>query len=388
MPIPCQCPHCRKPFRVADKFAGKAVKCPGCQGVVRVSQAEGAAADTDIQSAGQSWYILCEDGEQLGPVSKEQLDNLATQGRLSFCQVRRQDWRNWKWADDVYPDLPADRQRPPADRQAGPKDDRLPPQSARLVTCPDCGNRVSVRAIKCPHCGCPAANLGGEMARSAAGEMSVAPPPAAAGADRPVAATRRSWRFHALIAALMLLLVAMIATPLVIWWQVRRAAEEVSGLLEPVRRPVAEEVLPAESGEALLSPQEKTACIDQAAEETARRIDGLQSRNHLAKSLLGSSLEGLEMLDALAGGDLNAIPDSTGTVPGGAALEPYPSQFEALFAECRDYVRQKVKRGACTKSDVRQTAEAWASEKQRAIEQELMEKLPRQPGPRERSAGK
>ncbi len=109
-------------------------------------------------------------------------------------------------------------------------------------------------------------------------------------------------------------------------------------------------------------------------------------RAALATSLLGSSLEGRDA-EALAGGDLSAIPDSTGTVPGGG-VTPYQSQLEALFAECRDYVRKNVKRGACTKSDVWQTAETWALDKQRAVEQALIERIPRQPDLRERPGGK
>ena len=180
----------------------------------------------------------------------------------------------------------------------------------------------------------------------------------------------------------MLLVATIIATPLVIGWQVRPAAEHRTAGLAPV----VEEALPAEPSEELLSPEEETACIDQAAGEMARRIDAVQSRAALATSLLGSSLEGLEMLEALAGGDLSAIPDSTGTVPGGGA-KPYQSQLEALFAECRDYVQKNVKRGACTKSDVWQTAETWALDKQRAVEQTLIERIPRQPDLPKRPGG-
>ena len=101
MPISTQCPYCRKKFRAADKVAGKAVKCPGCQGVVRVPAAQSSEGNGpgggQAQPLDLSWYILSENGEKMGPVSKEQLDNLATKGRLSFCKVRRSDWQGWKW---------------------------------------------------------------------------------------------------------------------------------------------------------------------------------------------------------------------------------------------------------------------------------------------------
>jgi hypothetical protein len=73
------------------------------------------------------------------------------------------------------------------------------------------------------------------------------------------------------------------------------------------------------------------------------------------------------MLEALAGGDLDAIPDSTSAVPGGKGVEPYKSQVNQLFTECREWVRENVKRGACTESDVWETAQQWAREKQEAI---------------------
>ncbi len=381
MSIRFQCPHCQKPFRVAAELGGKTFKCTGCGKTARVPRTAGSAAGRGAETGGQGWYILSEDGQQLGPVSKEQLDNLATKGRLGFCQVRRQDWQSWKWADDVYPDLPVERNRQSSDSKSEAKGAGEPPEAGRLVTCPDCGNKVSLRAVKCPHCGCPAAALAGE--RSAAGEVAIAAPPAPSSPEQPAASGGHSWRFWVFLAGAMLLLAAIIATPLVIWWQVRRAAEQM--IAGPA--PVVEEALPAEPSEALLSPEEETACIGQAAGEMARRIDAVQSRAALATSLLGSSLEGLEMLEALAGGDLSAIPDSTGTVPGGG-VKPYQSQFETLFAECRDHVRKNVKRGACTKSEVWQAAETWALDKQRAVEQALIERIPRQPGKRERSVGR
>ena len=381
MSIRFQCPDCQKPFRVAAELGGKTFKCTGCGKIARVPPAAGFAAGRGAKTGGQGWYIRSEDGQQLGPVSKEQLDNLATKGRLGFCQVRRQDWQSWQWADDVYPDLPVDRNRQSSDlpceaEGAGPK-----PQFARLVPSPDCGNTLPRRAAKGPHCGRPAAARAG--VRSAAGAPAVAAPPAAGGPEQPAASGGHSWRFWAFLAGAMLLVATIIATPLVIGWQVRPAAEHRTAGLAPV----VEEALPAEPSEELLSPEEETACIDQAAGEMARRIDAVQSRAALATSLLGSSLKGLQMLEALAGGDLSAIPDSTGTVPGGG-VEPYESQFEALFAECRDDLRKNVKRGACTKSEVWQTAEAWALGKRRAMDQALIERIPRQPGLRERPVGK
>ena len=43
MPIVVQCGACRKQYQVPDQFAGKAVKCPGCQKPLVVPAAQAAS---------------------------------------------------------------------------------------------------------------------------------------------------------------------------------------------------------------------------------------------------------------------------------------------------------------------------------------------------------
>lgn len=384
MPILTQCPYCQKKFRAADKVAGKAVKCPGCQGVVRVPSVQGeeeqAIKPGQPEPTDSSWYILSENGEKMGPVSKEQLDNLATKGRLSFCQVRRSDWRGWKWADDVYPELPASKSKPKVEsKQSASTSDTDSLDSTRLVTCPDCGNTVSRRATQCPHCGCPAAVLLKQTSAAQDGPVAVrppAPPPVPdaakeAAVDAAVEAVGKdhsgSWKPY-VITGVVLLLVTMVATPLYLWWHIHSAAEQLGEQLEgALGEPPPPLPEPEEPSEEMLSPEGKRACIDEAARKMAEHIDEVQKQHHLPLAMIGQTAESVKMLEALANGDLDAIPDSTSAVPGGGGVEPYESQVNELFIECRDWVRENVKRGPCTEGDVWETARQWAEAKQAEI---------------------
>jgi hypothetical protein len=52
------------------------------------------------------WHVQTAEGEQYGPVPKDELDVWATEGRLDAeCQLLREDWDQWKWADEVYSEL-------------------------------------------------------------------------------------------------------------------------------------------------------------------------------------------------------------------------------------------------------------------------------------------
>ena len=379
MPITTQCPYCQKKFRVADKVAGKPVKCPGCQGVVRVPAAQPSRSTsqkpTQPQPSDSSWFILSENGEPMGPISKEQLDNLATKGTLSFCKIRRADWRDWKWADDVYPELPpSEQKKEPV--EAPPRSNDL--NSTRLVTCPDCGNTVSRRATQCPHCGCPAAILLKQSGSMEDGPVAASPPPVPdaakeAALDAALAAVgpkkSGSWRPYLIVGSIVLLM-AMIATPLYIWWRIQSTAEQVAEQLgvslgEPELPPQIPE--PDAPSEEVLSPDAKRECIDEAARKMAEYIDQFQRENHLSLSMVSQTIESVQMIEALASGDLDAIPDSTSAVPGGKGVEPYKSQVNELFIECRDWARDNVKRGPCTEKDVWDTARQWTEEKQQAI---------------------
>ncbi len=111
MSIEIQCQKCNRKFRIPDKYAGKRVKCPGCKEPIAVQAVEGATAEpsadkTPSESKQTQWYLQTEDGQQYGPVGKDELDEWVADGRAdASCQLLRDGWEQWKWAEEVYPEL-------------------------------------------------------------------------------------------------------------------------------------------------------------------------------------------------------------------------------------------------------------------------------------------
>lgn len=113
MPIEFACSSCGKRLRVKDAAAGKRVKCPGCETLLRVPG--GAAAPASAPAAPpakptapapETWYAKTEDGQTYGPVSRQELDEWATEGRLTAdSQILREGADQWQWATDLYPQL-------------------------------------------------------------------------------------------------------------------------------------------------------------------------------------------------------------------------------------------------------------------------------------------
>lgn len=122
MPLEIQCPHCRRNFRVPEKYAGKRVKCPECEGTIGIPAAGQPAPKEPVRSeeaapeqagpdrpAAQRWYLRTEEGQQFGPASQEELNGWLAEGRIdASCQVLCEGWEQWKWADEVFPDLAED----------------------------------------------------------------------------------------------------------------------------------------------------------------------------------------------------------------------------------------------------------------------------------------
>ncbi len=139
MPIEISCPKCVRKFRVPDKFAGKRIKCPKCQAAIGIpasgqpSEARHAGKKppsrkpptagvaAPAKPAPEQWYLQTEDGEQFGPVSREDLDGWAAEGRLdASCQLLREGWEQWKWAQEVFPELAEPGNRLPAAAEENP----------------------------------------------------------------------------------------------------------------------------------------------------------------------------------------------------------------------------------------------------------------------------
>ena len=140
MPIEVKCQGCGRSLRAPDKMAGKKVKCPNCSAILSLpnlptdkpaekpatgkpatgkpatgkpatgkpatgkpatekSAAEKPGAETE-------WFMQTDDGEEYGPVTKDELDQWVQDGRIdSSCQLLREGWEQWKWAEETYPEL-------------------------------------------------------------------------------------------------------------------------------------------------------------------------------------------------------------------------------------------------------------------------------------------
>ncbi len=120
MPVEVKCQGCGRLLRGPDKMAGKQVKCPNCSAILSLptlsaekppegsakDQASGQKPTAEKPEPGADWFMQTENGEEYGPVTKEELDHWVEDGRIdSSCQLLRESWEQWKWAEEIYPDL-------------------------------------------------------------------------------------------------------------------------------------------------------------------------------------------------------------------------------------------------------------------------------------------
>ncbi len=131
------CTKCGKKLRVPDEHTGKQAKCPGCgtkfvigggAGSARAagSAARGGRAPTAgsapraaapqkpqpaagagaAQADSGEWRLQTGDGERFGPISRVELQAWIKDGRVDGeCQVLCDGWEQWKWAEDVFPEI-------------------------------------------------------------------------------------------------------------------------------------------------------------------------------------------------------------------------------------------------------------------------------------------
>lgn len=113
MSIESTCPNCHRNLRVADEHAGKQAKCPACDTIYTVP-ATGAGSSTTadhgttpLPSAPiEQWQLKTPEGQTFGPVTRTELDNWVSQGRItSECQILCEGDDQWQWASDIYPSL-------------------------------------------------------------------------------------------------------------------------------------------------------------------------------------------------------------------------------------------------------------------------------------------
>ncbi len=414
MPTRVSCPGCGRAFQAADRLAGRRVKCPDCGTPIDVpappraqtahvsGQPSGGAAPAGGPAAreDEEWYAETVDGREHGPVTKAEVERLVAAGRMNlFCRVRHEAWSDWKWAGDLFPELSqtggsastggegdaassvASPSGPPAEQ----------PEGARVVACPDCGQMVSRRASHCPHCGCPAAVLrkqaptADEATRRKSAEpaddgLDAGLPGRSTGKSRGFGGNRGSaWVVHAAVGLLMI----AVAGLGVAWWLWRSrplpspqsvAAETLlKDLSQPAEPPPAAPT-PADENP-FASAEARQAAIEEAAAEVARRLDGEFRAAQAAKALLDQTQVSAEMLEALAQGDLDAIPDR---LPAGGPAEDAPPAeplYDSLFDECLAYLDENVPREKSTKKAVWETARRWEQQKRASLEEQFTEDL-------------
>ena len=52
------------------------------------------------------WYLKTDDGELYGPVDEAELREWIDEGRIDHeCQLLQVGWKQWQWADEVFPEL-------------------------------------------------------------------------------------------------------------------------------------------------------------------------------------------------------------------------------------------------------------------------------------------
>jgi len=104
---------------VPEKYAGKRVKCPKCAGKIGIPAAAKRSPGEPVpdaestteqggsdRSTAERWYLQTDDGQRYGPVSREDLNGWCAEGRVdAACQVLAEGWKQWKWADEVFPEL-------------------------------------------------------------------------------------------------------------------------------------------------------------------------------------------------------------------------------------------------------------------------------------------
>lgn len=117
------------------------------------------------------------------------------------------------------------------------------------------------------------------------------------------------------------------------------------------------------------------AALQQAAAEEAKRLDAEFRTAHSAKKLIEQTQLSVDLIQALAQGDLNAIPD---TLPAELAPEnstPYQSLYDSLYNECLAYLRANVTPEEFTEQAVRDAVRRWEEEKRALLERQLTEEL-------------
>ena len=124
-----------------------------------------------------------------------------------------------------------------------------------------------------------------------------------------------------------------------------------------------------------VSSDEIEAAMQQVAAEVAKRLDGEFRTVHSAKTFIEQTRLSVDLIEALAQGDLDAIPDSVPAQPAPENASPYRSLYDSLYNECLASLRENVSREEFTEQAVREAARRWEEGKRAALEREVTEGL-------------
>ncbi len=105
MAVRVQCPSCGARIKAPEAALGKKSKCPGCKQMVLLQALDSGGSRASTNDSVQ-WMAYTAAGQQLGPVSKQQLDQWVSQGTVDaqshvFCT----GWTDWRPAAEIYPAL-------------------------------------------------------------------------------------------------------------------------------------------------------------------------------------------------------------------------------------------------------------------------------------------
>lgn len=332
------------------------MQCPKC--------AERIELIADQEADADRWFVQSGDGQQHGPVSKEKLDALLAAGRLDgFCRVRTEDSDDWLWAEDLYPELASTAGSDADAEDLAPPEPKPSKPEPRVVRCPDCGKTVSTRADQCPHCGCPTSRL---QTAPLLEDSSAAPVPVK---------EKRSLAKPLLIAGLSTVVVLVCIVGAAVWW----AMNKVEQVLDPMESIVAElvpELVPEEVIELPEPPPGKAPSLEElraysreVSTAMAKKVDAHYRQKHSITSIVSSTADYTQLIQALSGSGLDAIPDKA------PAPKPYESQYKALYAECVKFLAENIRADEKDFSKILEAAEKWAEGKQAVSAEQLGKQL-------------
>jgi len=110
--IDIKCERCGSKYCVDAETAGQNAKCDTCGGLIAIPESDAPNSPTlttDRQSESDDkpeWYVQTEQSDPIGPITRSEVDSRVADGRIDDShQILRDGWDQWKWAEEVFPQL-------------------------------------------------------------------------------------------------------------------------------------------------------------------------------------------------------------------------------------------------------------------------------------------